>query len=130
MIAAAREAAYQALRAVSTGVADLPHALARVRTRLPDERDRALTGEIVTGTLRWQGAFDHVISVFSGRPLARLDPEVVDVLRISIFQLLYLERVPAAAVVSDAVNLTRKIGKKSAGAFPAISTTTSISGSP
>ena len=117
MIAAAREAAYQALRAVSTGAADLSHALARVRTRLPDERDRALTGEIVTGTLRWQGAFDHVIASFSGRPLSRLDPEVLDILRSSIFQLLYLDRVPAAAVVSDAVNLTRKIGKKSAGPF-------------
>ncbi len=117
MIAAAREAAYQALRAVSTGAADLSHALARVRTRLPDERDRALTGEIVTGTLRWQGAFDHVIASFSGRPLSRLDPEVLDILRSAIFQLLYLDRVPAAAVVSDAVNLTRKIGKKSAGPF-------------
>ena len=59
MIAPAREAAYQALRAVSTHAADLPHALARARTRLPDERDRALAGEIVAGTLRWQGAFDH-----------------------------------------------------------------------
>ena len=117
MIAPAREAAYQALRAVSTRAADLPHALARARTRLPDERDRALAGEIVAGTLRWQGAFDHVIATFSGRPTARLDPEVLDILRSSIFQLLHLDRVPAAAVVSDAVNMTRKAGKKSAGPF-------------
>jgi 16S rRNA (cytosine967-C5)-methyltransferase len=117
MIAPAREAAYQALRAVSTRAADLPHALARARTRLPDERDRALAGEIVAGTLRWQGAFDHVIAAFSGRPTARLDPEVLDILRSSMFQLLHLDRVPAAAVVSDAVNMTRKAGKKSAGPF-------------
>ena len=115
MIAPAREAAYEALRAVSTGHADLPHALAHARARLPDERDRALTGEIVTGTLRWQGAFDHVITAFSGRPVTRLDPEVLDILRSGIFQLLHLDRVPAAAVVSDAVNMTRKAGKKSAG---------------
>jgi 16S rRNA (cytosine967-C5)-methyltransferase len=82
---------------------------------LPDERDRALTSEIVTGTLRWQGAFDHVITAFSRRPVPRLDPEVLDILRIGIFQLLHLDRVPAAAVVSDAVNMTRKAGKKSAG---------------
>jgi 16S rRNA (cytosine967-C5)-methyltransferase len=115
MIAPAREAAYEALRAVSAEVADLPHALARARTRLPDERDRALTGEIVTGTLRWQGAFDHVIAELSRRPVTRFDPEVLDILRSAIFQLLHLDRVPAAAVVSDAVNMTRKAGKKSAG---------------
>ena len=115
MIAPAREAAYEALRAVSTESADLPHALARARTRLPDERDRALAGEIVTGTLRWQGAFDHVIAALSRRPVTRLDPEVLDILRSAIFQLLHLDRVPASAVVSDAVNMTRKAGKKSAG---------------
>ena len=115
MIAPAREAAYEALRAVSAGNADLPHALARARARLPDERDRALTAEIVTGTLRWQAAFDHIIAAFSQRPVTRLDPEVLDILRSGIFQLLHLDRVPAAAVVSDAVNMTRKAGKKSAG---------------
>ena len=48
---------------------------------------------------------------------AKLDPEVLDILRSAIFQLLHLDRVPASAVVSDAVNMTRKAGKKSAGPF-------------
>jgi 16S rRNA (cytosine967-C5)-methyltransferase len=113
-IAPARAAAYDALRAVSRGVADLPHALARARTGLDDERDRALAGEIVTGTLRWQGAFDHVIADFGRRPAAKFDPEVLDILRTSMFQLLHLDRVPAAAVVSDAVNLARRAKKTSA----------------
>jgi hypothetical protein len=52
MIAPARQAAYDVLRAVTAGRADLPTALARARTRLADERDRALAGEIATGTLR------------------------------------------------------------------------------
>ena len=69
MIAPARLAAYDALRAVETGRADLPQALARGRaTRLHDERDRALAGEIATGTLRWQGAFDRSDRAFAGRP--------------------------------------------------------------
>jgi 16S rRNA (cytosine967-C5)-methyltransferase len=114
MIAPARIAAYDALAAVDAGRADLPHALARARANLEDERDRALAGEIATGTLRWQGAFDHVIQTFSGRPLARLDREVVVILRLTIFQLLHLDRVPASAAVNDAVSLTRKAGKKSA----------------
>jgi 16S rRNA (cytosine967-C5)-methyltransferase len=114
MIAPARQAAYDVLRAVNSGRADLPTALARTRTKMADERDRALAGEIATGTLRWQAAFDRVIEAFSGRPLERLDPEVVDVLRMTSFQLLHLDRIPASAAVNDAVNLTAKSGKKSA----------------
>jgi 16S rRNA (cytosine967-C5)-methyltransferase len=114
MIAPARLAAYETLYAVESGRADLPHALARARGGLADERDRALAGEIATGTLRWQGAFDHVIEAFVGRALNRLDAEIVVILRLTMFQLLHLDRVPAAAAVNDAVSLARKVGKKSA----------------
>lgn len=114
MIAPARVAAYDALRMVGSGRDDLPQALARVRTTLPDERDRALAGEVATGTLRWQAAFDRIISAFTGRPLTKLDPEVVDILRLTIFQLLYLDRVPASAAVNDAVSLAKRAGKRSA----------------
>jgi 16S rRNA (cytosine967-C5)-methyltransferase len=114
MIAPARLAAYEVLRAVNGGRADLPNALARARTTLADERDRALAGEIAAGTLRWQAAFDHVVGEFAGRPSEKLDPEVLDILRLTAFQLLHLDRVPASAAVNDAVNLTRKVGKKSA----------------
>jgi len=114
VIAPARLAAYDVLRAVNRRHADLPAALATVRQGLPDPRDRALAGEITAGTLRWQAVFDHIITVYAGRPLARLDDEVVDVLRMTLFQLLHLERVPASAAVDDAVNLTKKVGKRSA----------------
>jgi 16S rRNA (cytosine967-C5)-methyltransferase len=115
MIAPARTAAYEVLRAVHTDRADLGSALARQRERLGDERDRALAGEIATGTLRWRAACDHLVAAFSARPLAKLDPEVLDVLRLSIFQLLHLDRVPASAVVKDAVDMTGRVGKRSAG---------------
>lgn len=114
MIAPARLAAYEILRAVSSRREDLPAALHRVRGRLEDERDRALAGEIAVGTLRVQAACDHLIAEFAGRPLARLDAEVVDLLRLTIFQLLHLDRVPASAAVNDAVNLAKKAGKTSA----------------
>ena len=103
--------------AVAAGRDDLPAALARVRTRLHDERDRALAGEIATGALRWQGAIDHAIHALAGRPVARLDPEVLAILRISSFQLLHLDRVPASAVVDDAVQLAKRAGKRSASGF-------------
>ena len=114
MIAPARLAAYGVLRTVNTGRADLASALAKARRDMADERDRALAGEIATGTLRWQAAFDHLIAAFARRPLTRLDPEIVDILRLTIFQLLHLDRVPASAAVNDAVDLARKSGKASA----------------
>jgi len=117
MIAPARVAAYDILRRVSTGRADLPAGVAAVRATLGDERDRALATEIATGTLRWRGTLDHLIAHFAKRPVARLDDEVVDILRLSLYQLLHLTRVPASAVVDDGVSLTKKAGKKSASGF-------------
>ena len=114
MIAPARVAAYDVLRMVGTGRQDLPQALAKVRSRLEDDRDRALAGEIATGSLRWQAALDRIVSEATGRPLARLDPEVLDVLRLTLFQLIHLDRVPASAAVNDAVSLTKRAGKGSA----------------
>ena len=96
MIAPARLAAYEVLRAVSRGASDLPTALwPSARSRLADERDRALAGEIATGTLRWQGAFDAVIAAFAGPPVEKLDGEVLDILRLAAFQFLHLDRIPA-----------------------------------
>jgi len=117
VIAPARLAAYRTLLAVHAGTADLADALARSRTRLDDERDRALAGEIAVGTLRWQGAFDRVIGAFAKRPVSRLDAEVLTILRMGAYQLLHLDRVPTAAVVDDAVELVRKAGKSSAAGF-------------
>ncbi|HWF83624.1 MAG TPA: 16S rRNA (cytosine(967)-C(5))-methyltransferase RsmB [Vicinamibacterales bacterium] len=114
MIGPARVAAYDILTSVSAGRADLPSAIAASRSGLHDERDRALVAEIATGVQRWRAALDHVIVYFSKRPIARLDDEIVEILRLSAYQLLHLTRVPAAAVVDDAVNLAKRAGKTSA----------------
>ncbi len=112
--APARRAAYAALRAVTSERADLPDALARARERLRDSRDQALAADIATGTLRWMGAIDAVIETFGQRSVSRFDPEVLDVLRLSVYQLEHLDRVPARAVVADAVELAREAKKASA----------------
>ena len=117
MIAPARVAAFETVLAVTAGRADLPSALARARQGLGDERDRGLAGEIAAGAIRWQAAADHIVEAFSGRPLGRLDSEIVAILRIGIFQLLHLDRVPASAVVDDAVALAGRAGKRSASGF-------------
>ena len=117
MTAPARTAAYHALRAIAAERADLPTALAKSRQHLSDERDRALAAEIITGTLRWQRSLDHLIEHVAKRPVARVDLEVTAILRLSLYQLLHLSRVPASAVVDDAVDLTRAARKPSASGF-------------
>jgi 16S rRNA (cytosine967-C5)-methyltransferase len=117
MTAPARTAAYHAVRAVASGRADLPSALHASRAHLTDERDRSLAAEIVTGTLRWQRSLDHLIEHFSRRQITKLDGEILAILRLSLYQLLHLTRVPASAVVDDAVDLTRGARKASASGF-------------
>jgi 16S rRNA (cytosine967-C5)-methyltransferase len=117
MIGAARIAAFDVLKSVSAGRADLPTALALARERLADNRDRALCSEIATGVERHRAAIDHLITAFARRPIERLDSEVLTVLRLSTYQLLHLTRVPASAVVDDAVDLTKRAKKRSAGGF-------------
>jgi len=111
----ARAAAFKALRLAER--ADLADALVRSRDGLPDARDRALATELVTGTLRWRGALDYQIARLSGRGLEKLDPEVLDALRLGAYQLLYLQRVPASAVVNDSVALVKAARLKSAAPF-------------
>src|SRR5262245_34635423 len=116
-IAPARRAAFRALQAIGSQPIDLGEALRRFRDPLPDSRDRALATELVTGTLRWRGAIDFQIQRVSTKPLSRLDAGVLDALRLGAYQLLYLTRIPASAVVGDAVELVRAVGFRSAAGF-------------
>jgi 16S rRNA (cytosine967-C5)-methyltransferase len=117
MSSPARAVAYDALRSVNSGRSDLPSALARARAVVSDERDQALVAEITTGTLRWQGALDHLIEHFSGRPVSRIDDEVLDALRLGAYQLVHLDRVPASAAVDESVKLVKRARKRSAAGF-------------
>ena len=114
MIATARVAAFDALREIEAKHLDLGEAVARVRQPLTDERDRALLLELVSGTLRMRAAIDFQLASRLTRPLSKLDEAVRIILRMSGFQLISLNRIPASAVINDAVELTRRAGKSSA----------------
>ena len=62
---------------------------------------------LVLGVLRWRSRLDFVIEQLAQRPLKKLDAQVIDVLRLGIYQLLYMD-VPAYAAVSETVDLTPK----------------------
>jgi 16S rRNA (cytosine967-C5)-methyltransferase len=117
MISPARRAAFTSLVSIESGQTTLAAALANTRRAASDARDQALAHDIVVGTERWRSRLDHVIGQASTRPIARMDPQVRAILRLSGYQLLFLDRVPARAVIDDAVALTRTAGKSSASGF-------------
>ncbi|MGA8110725.1 MAG: transcription antitermination factor NusB, partial [Acidobacteriaceae bacterium] len=70
--------------------------------------DRHLTTTLVLGTLRWQLALDARINTLLTRPDAKLSVEAATALRMGAYQLLFLERVPAHAVLNDSVELVKQ----------------------
>ena len=71
----------------------------------PSDRDRALARELVFGVLRRRRALDYALDTYSRRPVGKLDLPVRTALRIGLYQLRYLDRVPASAAVHEAVSL-------------------------
>jgi 16S rRNA (cytosine967-C5)-methyltransferase len=110
-ISPARTAAYEALLRVERDRAFTSSVLPAVEEGL-SESDSGLCHEIVMGTLRRQMLLDAMVAAKTlGK---RLDAEVRVILRMSAYQLLFLDRIPDHAVVNDAVNLTVKARKSSA----------------
>jgi len=82
-----------------------------------DPRDAGLASEIVFGVLRYQAQLDFLIEHYSGRGIRKLDFEVLLALRMGIYQLRYLDRVPPHAAVSESVELVKTAGFRSATGF-------------
>ena len=117
MTAPVRQAAHNVLTDVDRNRYDLATALDHGRRDLGDSRDRALLGEIAFGVYRWRAALDHIISQLSSRALTNIDDSVMRILRVALYQLTTLDRIPPHAVVADAVALTRQVGVSSASGF-------------
>lgn len=91
----------------------LPGRIARARL---SPADAALATELTYGTLRMQGYYDRVIARAAGRPVDRIDPPILDVLRLGAHQLLST-RIPSHAAVNESVALARAVGSRSATGF-------------
>ena len=109
----ARDIAFRVLKRVHEG----GYATDLLRRESADQRDLALAESIVLGCLRYQGQLDYLIDVFSGRKQPKLDEEVRIALRMGIFQLRYLDRIPAHAAVTESVELVKQAHKRSAAGF-------------
>jgi len=114
-VSPARGLAFEILTAVERG--GYASDMLAARAAPLDARDAGLASEIVFGVLRYRAQLDYLIEHYSGKPAARLDEAVRQALRMGIYQLHYLERVPAHAAVSESVELIKRARKRSAAGF-------------
>ena len=80
-------------------------------TSLFSKRDRALIHALVFGVIRWQKALDWIVAHYSKTPLRKIEPTVLHILRIGIFQILYMDRIPDSAAVNTCVEMGKQFGK-------------------
>src|SRR2546428_5185908 len=114
-ISPARQVAYRILRQVESSGTFAADLLAGRKVSELKAVDRNLANQLVMGVLRWGGELDYQIERLSGKPLKYFDPEVVTILRLGIFQIRFLTRVPKPAIVHEAVEMAKAIRKRSAG---------------
>jgi 16S rRNA (cytosine967-C5)-methyltransferase len=81
------------------------------------EEDRRLVHELVFGVLRWQGQLDFLLEKFAAKSLAGLDWEVRLALRLGLYQIRFLQRVPKSAAVDQSVELVKFARKRSAASL-------------
>jgi 16S rRNA (cytosine967-C5)-methyltransferase len=86
-------------------------------TRDLDSRERAWCRELVYGAQRLRGRLDYLLDRRVRRGLDSVDPEVLDVLRLGVYQILYMDGVPEYAAVSQTVDLARSVGGKGTAGF-------------
>ncbi|MHC1729016.1 MAG: 16S rRNA (cytosine(967)-C(5))-methyltransferase RsmB [Syntrophobacteraceae bacterium] len=77
------------------------------RHSLLEERDRALLTELVYGVVRWQGRLDWHIDQLSRTKPERIASPVRVLLRLALYQILFLDRIPAHAAVNETVNIAK-----------------------
>lgn len=116
MTATARKIAYQVLLGVYEGKKYTNLALQQAYHRAEvEERDKALCTEIVYGTVQRQRSLDALLQLYCHRGVQDLDVRVLTILRMSVYQLGYLDRIPGYAVLNDAVELCKANAAKAAG---------------
>lgn len=112
----ARRAAFEILRRVEAEGAYASSLLATIDARLQDN-DRGLCHELVLGVLRRQLWLDRALEHFASRRMEGVDLPVRLALRLGLYQLRFLSRIPPSAAVNESVNLVRAAGLRSAGSF-------------
>ncbi len=113
----ARSAAFEILLRVEREESYAAELLHSDRLAKLSSRDHGLATELVMGVLRWQSLLDQRLAAASSQKLDRLDGEVLAALRLGVYQLQILSRVPAHAAIFESVELVKAARKRSAASF-------------
>lgn len=114
----ARDLALMVLKEVDQVNAYSNIALNRVlEAHRPGRMDRAFITELVYGTLRTRNTLDWVLGKYLRQPLKNQTHLMQNILRLGVYQLMYLDRVPHSAAVNEAVNQARRFGHPGAEKF-------------
>ena len=73
-----------------------------------EEHEKAFIKRLFEGTLEREITLDHVINTYSNTPVNKMKPLIRNLMRMSVYQILYMDRVPDSAVINEAVKLAKK----------------------
>jgi 16S rRNA (cytosine967-C5)-methyltransferase len=113
----ARQIAFEVLRRVEEEGAYASDALHAALDANLKPADAALATELTMGVLRWRGQIDFLIECLSNKPVSRLDLPVLIALRLGLYQMRFMQKIPARAAVNESVDLVKWARKSSAAPF-------------
>ncbi len=79
--------------------------------------DKGLTSELVYGVLTWKLTLDEIIKKYSSIKLKKISPWIINILRIGIYQIVFLDKIPESAAVNESVKLAKKYGHEASAKF-------------
>lgn len=85
--------------------------------KILEERDIGLISEIVYGVTTWKLTIDEIIKKYSNIKLKKISIWIINILRMGIYQIIFLEKIPKSAAVNEGVNLAKRYGHKSSSNF-------------
>lgn len=112
----ARETAFKILYDVEQNGAYVNHVLSEaLGSGKLSPADAGLCNELVFGVLKRRLTLDYIISKFSSVRLKKISPSVLTILRLGVYQLWYLDKIPSSAAVNESVKLAGKYSNRSRG---------------
>ena len=79
--------------------------------------DKSLASELVYGVMTWKLTLDEIIQKYSSIKLKKISPWIINILRIGIYQIAFLDKIPESAAVNESVKLAKKYGHEASAKF-------------
>ena len=82
-----------------------------------EEKDIGLISEIVYGVTTWRLTIDEIIKKYSKIKIKKISPWILNILRMGLYQIIFLDKIPKSAAVNESVNLAKRYGHSSSSNF-------------